>query len=237
MDHKKQRIASIIIGLIIAIFIFAVGIRIVQRRQSRATAPKNLTCIISGSEGIVKYSSADPEPGIVNYTTEASYNANQQFSFIAEADNSPKQAEGGVYDQEIKIGPLVANTNYVVKVGDQIATCTASGGEQSAAGLTPTQAAEIPSEPVNPTSQPMPEQSAVESTPIPQSTIVQEEPVQAAQTGLTSEKVDKFYEDNPNGSIKDCSDAFKDEKDANGDYYTNLGQACAEGWAKKNLSK
>lgn len=204
MNKKAQRIASIIIGLVLAILLVYVGVRIVQQRGSQASEPINIqasrldvdTCRIT-------VTTRSDEPALLRYGESA-----LTFYHRMQPENIEPGPDGN-YEQVADISNISAQqVTFIVENFEDIqAQCqpytSSSGSSDSEAGLEdilPTQAPE-------PTSVPEP----TENEPAPTAGI--------SKVGLDADTAEAYFDANSGATINDCVDEFKE------DYY-GVVQVC-----------
>lgn len=207
MNKKTQRVVSIVIGLILASLLLYIGWRIVQRRQSRASTPAELSCKVQGSNGVVTWQDSNAEIEIMAYGTVSG----ASYPFLCEEENTPEPADGGMYAHQCIIGPLVSGSQYAVSIGEITMDC---------AGDTVVGEPAINETEVKPT---------VILQPIRGAEVTPEAEVAEPSVLLPENEVEAYFEDNPEASMGDCVAHFAPKN------YSGLGQMCSEAWAKINL--
>ena len=223
MDKNKQKIIAVSVGLVISILMIVVGVRIMQKRGSRASAPIELTCTISENEGTARWRNSKPEMMIIGYgATEG------QYPFLAEESNAPEAIGNGSYQHEITFGPINQNSSYYVQVSgfeDAIAKCVVDDA-------TSTQSIEVEAEEPEPTNPLTPTAVLIEEiTPTPND---EEDDEETERMAPPTEDVDEFFSDNPSASILSCCNHFASEEDSNGNPYVGIAAVCISAYNEIN---
>lgn len=129
MDKKKQRVISIIIGVILASLLLYIGVRVVQQRVSKASLPENLTASrVDADTCKISATTKTDEPVLLKYGETAA-----TFYFRMEAQNIQPQADGS-FLQEADINNLGAGKiMFLVENSEDVqTTCEPFTGDESA---------------------------------------------------------------------------------------------------------
>lgn len=220
MERKKQRIVSLIIGLILAALLIYIGVRIVQRRSSRASQPETFTVErVDATTCRPTAVTLTDTPILLRYGETA-----ETFYFRYEASNIEKK-EDGTFSQVADVRNLGAGQiNFLVEGHEDIkAVCdafsSASGDTGSADEPDALAGSDEPL--VEPTTTPEITEAPVEEAPDPTPT----EAVSTSRTGLPKATADAFFAEDANSDadFTDCNDEFQDE-------YYGVVQVCNEAW-------
>ncbi len=224
MDKNKQKIIAVSVGLVISILMIVVGVRIMQKRGSRASTPLELVCTIAGNEGSATWKNNNPEMMMIGYGTDEA-----QYPFLAEEETAPESIDSGSYKHTVSFGPLNSDSSYYVQVSgfeDATAKCIMSNEES-------TQSVEVEAEelestnPLTPTAVP-----TQEATP----TLEDDEEEATVRIAPSAADVSAFYGGDGDISILSCCNHFAAEEDSNGNSYIGIAAVCSQGWAAINLS-
>ncbi len=147
---QRQKIISIGIGLIVAIFVLIGGFMILQGRVGRASgeSPAEFSCEGDRTQITVTYKSSSSQPGTLVYGTSA-----ESLTFINDETGSPGSVSPGIFEHSHVITLLPAGTTHHIEVvgtdgtryGDPatgspyICATTESAQEAPPPGLEPTE--------------------------------------------------------------------------------------------------
>jgi hypothetical protein len=216
MEKKKQRIISVVIGLVLASLLIYIGVRIIQQRASRASQPTSFaaervdvdTCRITAS-------TVTDEPLLLRYGESA-----PTFYYRMEAVNIEPQSDGS-YKQEADVNNLGSGQISFLVEGheDSQTTCDpftgSAGSEDSDAGSDP-----LLDGPASSPQLTTPAETEPDETPTPT------DPASVSKTALDQETADAYFDDNSNADAVGCFNEFKD------DYY-GVVQMCNQAWRNK----
>ncbi len=231
MDKKKQHVASIVIGLILAGLLVYIGVRVVQQRSSQASLPENLTATrLDADTCTVSATTKTDEPLLLKYGETAA-----TFYFRMEPSNIQPQSDG-TYLQEADINNISSGKMMFILESDENVqtTCEAFVEEQ------PQVAEESENSTANPESTPdeaveptQSEPEIIDSTdeestavPTPTESMSSSADDSLEKTALTRDLADAYFVENPDADFTGCVEEFKS------DYYELL-QLCNEAWRNK----
>lgn len=204
MNKKAQRIASIIIGLVLAVLLVYVGIRIVQQRGSQASEPINIQASrLDVDTCRVTVTTRSDEPALLRYGESA-----LTFYHRMQPENIEPGPDGN-YEQVADISNISAEqvTFIVENFEDTQAQCqpytSSTGSSDSDTSLDEI----LPTSAPEPTSVPEPTESAPE------------EPSSVSKVGLDADTAEAYFNANSGATINECVDEFKQ------DYY-GVVQVC-----------
>lgn len=219
MDKKKQRILSIIIGLILASLLIYIGVRVLQQRASRASVPESFTAERIDSDTCRITAKTQTDEALLFRYGETT----PTFYYRMEAANITPDADG-TYIQEADVNNLGSGqiTFLVENHEDVSTTCEPFTGssdtpsdDTAPVGLQDTTGGQqtVP----QPTAIPVVEEPVVEDP-------VVDEPVEVvSKEALTKAEADAYFESNPNNDVIDCANEFKED-------YLSYIQVCNEAW-------
>ena len=210
MDRKKQRIFSVIIGLILAGLVLVIGVRVIQRRASQAAQPASYT--------VKRISATSCQISAVTETDEPITSRYGEVSptFFFRFDPSQITPQGdGRYLQEATIEQLgEGRITFVVENYENISTtCDPFSGAASNVDTSATES-------ILPTAAPEPT-----AADLPTATPTIEPTAAPAATELPLEKAVAFFEatENSEAFIGECVEEFKAT-------YVGLVQVCGAGY-------
>lgn len=216
MEKRKQRIVSIIIGLVLASLLIYIGVRILQQRSSRASIPESFTVErIDTDTCRPTLITRTDEPVLLRYGESA-----PTFYFRFEATDIEEQPDG-TFQQQADVNNVGSGqiTFLIEGQEDAQAMCDVS---TNAAAEKDTKADADPLLDGGVISQ------APEPTAAPEPTLALEEPTPTdapAKSGLPKATADEYFakSGNEDADFIDCFNEFKDD---------NYGvvQVCNEAW-------
>lgn len=213
MERKKQRIVSIIIGVILAVLLITIGVRFVQRRASKASQPESITAQrVDADTCKVSAVTSTDEPLLIKYgSTTPTFFYRIEPSQIAPQGN-------GKYLQEAQIDQVgEEQVTFTVENFENISTICEPFSNTAGTQDTTANNNVIPTEALSPTAALSEEPSPTQAPEITKSSVEKE--------GLSMEKATTYYQEHPDAFISACVDEFKDT-------YMGLAQICGAAYQK-----
>ena len=221
MDKKKQKLVSMVIGLVLALLLVVIGVRVIQRRASRASAPQNFSVSrVSETSCLATWTSehGDVSAWLVRYGE----NEGSMPFFHRPEEPDMSSLGDGTYQIKTEINNLSENKiNFVIEGYEEArASCdpyTGSAGSEDSTAGTGLDIVQDDGGPINtppPTSVPEPTE---EPEPTKGAVIV--------KSALSKADADAFFNEQSDAGntvdVTDCWDNF-------GDDYISYVQPCAE---------
>lgn len=224
MDKRKQRIASIIIGLILAGLLVVIAVRVIQERASRASAPTSFSATrIDVDSCRITMTTMTDDPGLLQYGSPGNLTFYHRFDESQVTPNSD-----GTFTQEADVNDLSEDSVEFMVVGheDARAICApytgSTGGQDTSAGKTGIDALDSQDAVAQPTEPP-----SVPDEPITDTDTDLDDPDgDEDYTPLTIELAREFFQQNEGSDATECWDEFK----AN---YTSYVHPCAQAWKEQ----
>jgi len=229
MNKQTQKIAAIVIGLVLSLLLIYIGFRIVQKKGSQASLPEQFICKRNtDTEATCTWTSKSDEVGRILYASMPPGGIKEcNLVFIAEEPSVPVSLGDSNFEHTITLQPLVSKQSY----------CAAPGGAEDAV-------IEVPANPdgsAQATTQaetqvvldttPTPVQQEVENDPLPTAATVLPSPEPTLPTA-TDAQIDAYYSDSSNTGDDwgDCLDYFSKKNQQVSSY------ACIKGYYRHNVT-
>ena len=216
MEKRKQRVISIIIGLILASLLIYIGVRVVQQRGTRASQPERVTADRKDNDTC--------ELSAITLTDNPVLFRYGNFYYRMEQTDIAKQADGAFLQKADVNNISPGQVTFIVEGHEEMqAICdpftNSAGTSDTNAGTDPLLEGNALNTDPEPTTEP-----EAEADPTP----AEPEPTTApsiSKSGLTRDMADEFFADpdNDEADFIDCIHEFEDD-------YRGTVQVCNEAW-------
>ncbi len=232
MNKKTQKVAALVIGLVLSMLLIYIGFRIVQKRGSQASLPEQFNCKRNtDTEAACTWTSKSEEVGRVLYASMPPGGLQEcNLVFIAEELSAPVALGDGNFEHTVTLQPLVTKQSYCAAPGGAEDTIVEVAANSSGTSQTETQGetqvvldtTPTPAQPVEVNDDQLP-------TTVPQSASPSPEPTLETTTDA---QIDAYYSDSSNTKDDwgDCLDYF-DKKGQ-----TVSSNACIKGYYRHNVT-
>ncbi len=231
MNKKTQKMAAIVIGLVLSLLLIYIGFRIVQKKGSQASLPEQFVCKRNkDTEAACTWTSKTEEVGRVLYASTPPGGLPEcNLVFIAEELSAPVALGDGNFEHTVTLQPLVSKQSYCAAPGgaeDSIVEVPANSdgsAEPAAQGESPVvlDTTPTPAQPAEVDKDPLPTAMPAVASPSPEPT----------PETATDAQIDAYYSGSNTGD--DWGDCL--------DYFDNKGQqvssnACIKGYYRHNVT-